>query len=443
MKRLVCTLLLLLFAASPAFSYDTGYFTTDYQDGRWWLIDPDGERFFSSGVNVVTPGAYAVPGFPIAPYKKNILDKYGSLDVWADLVEQRLEAWGFTTIGAWSDLGRFGHLPHTVNMNMSPFDWVNGAYPDYFSDDFYDRVDSEVASHVVPNVEDHNLIGYFTDNELRWGIDWRGFDDMFAGYFAFPSNAPGKIALVEWVEDRYAGDVAAFNAVWDMGITAFADLYSTTTIAAVTFDDDMAADREAFAGYVAEHYFATVHDAIRAVDTNHLILGCRFVSWVTPVQVAEAATAYVDVVSINHYLPYPVFIDLITWVAPRVGIMQTTDMLADYYDLIGKPIVISEFSVRGMDSGLPNTWPPNFFFETVWTQEERSDWFFDYATTAINTGYIVGYHWFAYMDEPKEGRFDGENSNFGLVDNWDEPWFTLCMRMSQVNSLALSWPTPW
>jgi agarase len=47
--------------------------------------------------------------------------------------------------------------------------------------------------------------------------------------------------------------------------------------------------------------------------------------------------------------------------------------------------------------------------------------------------YCVGYHWFEYTDEPKEGRFDGENCNYGLVRINDEPWELLTERMKALN----------
>lgn len=47
----------------------------------------------------------------------------------------------------------------------------------------------------------------------------------------------------------------------------------------------------------------------------------------------------------------------------------------------------------------------------------------------------VGYHWFQYRDQPKEGHGeDGENSNYGLVKIDGAPWEVLTTRMTQVNS---------
>ena len=47
---------------------------------------------------------------------------------------------------------------------------------------------------------------------------------------------------------------------------------------------------------------------------------------------------------------------------------------------------------------------------------------------------MVGYHWFEYRDEPKEGRFDGENSNYGVVKIDFTPWEVLTARMTTVNA---------
>ncbi len=446
MKNIFAALCALLLPAAmcPQFAAAAdGFFTVEKQEGRWWLIDPGGERFFSTGVNVVNPGGYYAPDLGYAPYNVNILDLYGDEETWADVTYDRLAQWNFNTLGAWSDYGLLAdRMPYTTVLYLSPADWQNGTVADYFSDEFYSQVADKVASSVAPRVDDPNLIGWFLDNELRWGIDWRGVTDLYAEYFAMDAAMPGKAALVQFLRDRYGDDVGAFNAAWQMSLSDFDDLLPMTQIDPFTFDPVMRADREAFAGFVAEHYFSYCYDAIRDVDPNHLIMGCRLVSWTTPVAVAEAAGRHSDVVSVNNYVPWPIFQDAITWLADYVSITHATDMLAQFYELTQKPLLISEFSVRAMDSGLPNSWPPPYFFETMPTQTERADWFEDYARATFAGGYIVGYHWFAYMDEPPEGRFDGEDSNFGLVDNWDAPWDELVTRMTEVNADVYTWPIP-
>jgi len=433
---LVC----LLFAAGSAAGSD-GFFTAGKHDGRWWLLDPDGEVFFSAGVNVVDPEGYFAPDLGYSPYYEKIMDRYGSEEAWAEVTLERLTEWGFNTLGAWSDLGLFeGRIPYTVILGMSGSNWEQGNVPDYFSEDFYDNVDAQVAASVAPRVQDPLLVGYFLDNEVRWGPDWRGVTDLFAEYFAFGPDAAGKRFLVEFLRERYGGDVDAFNADWGMSASGFDDLFATREIEPFSTGRARKEIRQAFAGEVADHFFAVCCDAVRAADPNHLILGVRFVSWVTPRPVAEAAASHLDVVSVNHYAVDGRYVELMRVIEDLFGLLNPRDMLAEFFGVSGLPVLISEFSIRAMDSSLPNTWPPNFFFYTADTQAQRADFFEDYARRAFAGGYVVGYHWFSYMDEPPEGRFDGENSNFGMVDGKDDPWPELTERMKKINPLAYDWP---
>ena len=107
----------------------------------------------------------------------------------------------------------------------------------------------------------------------------------------------------------------------------------------------------------------------------------------------EAAGRHVDVISFNCY---------------------EFDPLAaiDAYAAAAKPCLIGEFSFRSADSGLPNT---NGAGPKVVTQAERAAGFRRYAAAALRKPNVVGYHWFEHADQPAEGRFDGENSNFGTV----------------------------
>ena len=92
--------------------------------------------------------------------------------------------------------------------------------------------------------------------------------------------------------------------------------------------------------------------------------------------------------------------------------------------------MLTEFSFKAQDSGLPNTKGAG---KAVATQQDRADHFDRYVTALAQMPFLVGYHWFEYCDEPAEGRFDGENSNYGLVNITDEPWSVLVERMTQVN----------
>jgi hypothetical protein len=97
------------------------------------------------------------------------------------------------------------------------------------------------------------------------------------------------------------------------------------------------ADRNAFLRLVAERYFSICAAAIKRADPNHMVLGARWAGYV-PVPVLKASRDHVDVLSFNTY----------EWVPPY-------DLLDTIYRLTGRPIMITEFSFKAMDSGHPNT----------------------------------------------------------------------------------------
>jgi agarase len=80
----------------------------------------------------------------------------------------------------------------------------------------------------------------------------------------------------------------------------------------------------------------------------------------------------------------------------------------------------TEFSFRSSESKPPNTYPPIYL--TFDTQVERAAAYDDYVRNCFRAPYIVGHHWFEYVDQPVGGRFDGEDNNFGLVTVADEPY---------------------
>ena len=90
-------------------------------------------------------------------------------------------------------------------------------------------------------------------------------------------------------------------------------------------------------------------------------------------------------------------------------------------------------SFRSADSGLPNT---NGAGPKVVTQVERAACFRRYVGVALRKPSIVGYHWFEHADQPAEGRFDGENSNFGTVTIEDDVYEELTRAMKVVNAEA-------
>lgn len=511
----------------------SSFFRVEKIDGVWWIIDPDGHAFISKGVSHISWSADYAPSLGYSPYERIMKEKYGDINKWAEIAIKRLWGWNFNTIGAWSNRETFNKgMPYTVIMNIGSSagsDWLKGSFPDVFSEHFYnvaERISAEICKEYV---NDPFLLGYFTDNELRWGPDWRSPKTLFDDFLAMPEGSDGKKALVNTFIEIY-GSVEKLNSALNINLNDFNDLFKITELSqlgeplklaqsemsdirkinfvlpkelltlylnqfygnidninkvfgtnakslnelltdefaskiideiskqqipremiiagiemvygslekankvfntnAKTYDElvdyftavqsglspvtfEIKRIKSIFLKKVAGQYFRVCKDAIKKFDPNHLILGCRFAGY-APVEVLEAMSDHVDIVSYNNYSPE----------APL-------NSLEEIYRITNKPIMITEFSFKAMDSGLPNTKGAGV---PVAAQKDRADSFESYVKALMKTPYVVGYHWFEHADEPAEGRFDGENSNYGLVNIKDEPWEILVNRMKQFNA---------
>ena len=424
------------------------YFHVQKVNGRWWLISPDGHPFISKGVTTVQIAQDTVQGADKSPYLETNKVKYGNPIAWRKAVAARLIGWGFNTLGAWSDDAvsevtvdgkRLAYAPIVdlgakfVGEKQNATAWLHGVFPDVFDPDFEPMTRQLARERCTPRAGDRWLLGWFTDNELRWGPDWRGSDELLTMFLSLPPSVPGKKAAVDLMRERY-GSVTNFNAVWKTSFAAWDELSQTNSIHAPVVrkaiyqqnqeterqaneaDPNRAAfvaDCEAFLARLAERYFRITSEAIKAADPNHMNFGCRF-AYVPPQAVIAAAAKYVDAISFNCYRPDP------------------RDVI-NRYSAFGKPLIIGEFSFRAEDSGLPNTKGAG---PKVKNQAERAAAFKNFVTLALTDANLVGYHWFEHCDEPKEGRFDGENSNYGVVNIRDEVYEELTHAMTEINAEA-------
>ena len=364
-----------------------GYFRVAERDGTWWLVTPLGNAFLSKGVNHISYTADRAPSLGYSPYGRATAARYGSQEKWAEATADRLRRWGFNTIGAWSGRAMWEQeIPYTVILNLgvrAGADWRKGTMPDFFSAAFRDTIRSICRKRCSPRRDDPYLLGYFTDNELAWATDWRRKKSLLESYLEMPEPSSGRRAAENLLAERGR-----------------------------TVESISRADEDAFLALAAQEYFRVCHEAIRAADPNHLVLGCRFAGYAPP-PVLRAMKGRVDVVSFNNYDRQP----------PKMR-------LARIHEITSAPVMITEFSFKAEDSGLPNTKGAG---RPVATQQDRADGFGRYVTALAALPFCVGFHWFEYCDEPKEGRFDGENSNYGLVCITDEPWEILTERMTAVN----------
>jgi hypothetical protein len=410
-------------AIAPA----TGYFATKQVGDRWWLVDPEGKPFFDVGTDHIRYEGHWCEKLGYAPYSKVSAAKYGSEEAWAKVAAQRLRDWNFNVVAA-------GHAPSVRHRGLghvlfasfgsgfAPRDPICDAihwtgFPNVFSPDWPHWCRLVAARMAAEAGTDPWCLGYFLDNELEWyGKHGSLVDEVFQRE---PDHTAKKF-LLDWLLARYGGLDGLNQALG----THFADKAAFLASKTVPIGGPKLPEiHSEFLKEIAERYFRVPCEALRAADPHHLIWGCRFAGQ-GPEEAVAICGKYTDVFTINTY----------PMVDMAAGVVQDTPaLLARYYELAHKPMVITEWSFPALDAGLPCTSGAGM---RVDTQAQKARCYQIFADMIADQPFMVGYHYFMYLDEPKEGIATTfpEDSNYGLINLQDEPYPELTAMATKVNA---------
>lgn len=457
-----------------------GFFRTEKRDGRWYLVTPEGNPFYSLGVNAVSAWqsqtyvegresmftALPKDGEPLAAYygrrdsrsdsganrgrafahgrwydfyRANLQRSYAQpcptvqpplaatpapaelapcpppgfdAERWTQHALDRLQAWGFNSLGNWSDdtLGAAKRLPYSIPLAISGdyatistgHDWWGGM-PDPFDPRFAMAAERAIAIATRDRRDDPWLLGFFADNELAWaapGDDPKSRYALAYGTLRLTTDVPAKRAFLKQLRDKYRNQNGLSKA-WGIELKAWElmeDPGFEPPLPSAEFPQ-IEKDLQNFQRLFADTYFKTIADSLKWHAPNHLLLGGRF-AVATPEAIAACAQ-YCDVLSFNFYVREP---------------QHGYDFAA--LRALDKPLLVSEFHFGSRDRG-------PFWGGVVETykEEERGPAYAHFLAKALEEPSIVGVHWFQYLDQPVSGRLlDGENGHFGLVAITDRPW---------------------
>ncbi|MEA4937860.1 MAG: agarase [Paludibacter sp.] len=383
----------------------SGYFRVEKINNRWWVIDPEGYCNIQRVIN----------GFRKGTSKRNDASfdaLYKSDDEWTEKSAEKFAEIGLNGTGAWSTdtlIQRFNNnsknlkLSYSINLRfMAAYGQKRGGtyqlpgnigFPNQtvfvFDPEFQVFCDSLANAQISGLKNDPNLFGYFSDNELPFGMK------NLEGYLTLNNpKDPGRIAAEKWLKEKN-----------------------------VTREKITDRLRNEFAGFVADKYFITVSGAIRKADPNHMYLGSRLHGSAKFVpEIMKAAGKYCDVVSINYY-----------------GVWTpVAEHLNNWATWTNKPFIITEFYTKAMDSGLANTTGAGY---TVHTQKDRGYAYQDFCLALLESKNCVGWHYFKYQDnDPTAKGVDPSNidSNKGIVNNEYKLYRDLTDLMKQLNQQIYS-----
>ncbi|MEI8289067.1 MAG: LamG-like jellyroll fold domain-containing protein [Verrucomicrobiota bacterium] len=375
----------------------TGYFHTTRIDGRHWLIDPAGHRYFNIAINTVRE-------------PKKAASNINPSEDWAEAVTGQLRTNGFNGLGNGSST--------KLQAVKSPLVWVlrkdfmfafarekkltqpaagtqgfTGMCMPIFHPDFETFCD-RFGQDLAKTANDPNLLGIMTDNEIQCSPHL--LDRYLALDVSNPDLKPNYDAAASWLKARRGSanpDVATLR------------------------------DRYEFIAYAFERYYRIVTKAIHKYDPYHLYLGSRLNyhegefdnPWLW-----KAMAPYHDVVSINYY----------GYWGPQAK------QLAEWDAWAGKPIIFTEWYAKAMDvPGLANTHGAGWL---VHTQEDRARYYQQFVLNAFELKNVVGFHFFKYLDDPKESvALDAAGgANKGMFDLEGRPYLPLLDRARAVNREA-------
>jgi hypothetical protein len=374
----------------------TGYFHTEKIKGRWWMVDPLGNLYLHNAVVDLHPGSS----------ERNhaaLKATFGDDAEWMRRTHQMLLENGIHGAGAWSSpvlirnspLQATHPLAYNVHLDiMAAYGQHRGGtyavpghqgYPKdtiFVFDPEFPAFADKYLSRIDIGRDDPNLVGYFSDNEIPL------YRSNLEGFLALPETDPGHIAARQWMKDHDATQVT----------------------------DDL---RAAFLEFEAARYFSIVTKALLKHDPHHMYLGCRYTSQqLSDPELFRAAGNYASAISINYYSGWQ----------PEPAAMSMWEHEA------GKPFIITEFYVKGEDSGMPNQTGAGW---VVATQPDRGLFYQNFVLALLQSGQCVGWHWFKYQDNDpldKHAELSNLDSNKGIVDFEYKPYQPLLASMREMNA---------
>ena len=425
----------------------TGWFHTEYDGHRWWLVDPDGNAFLSTGIDCIIPGNETridllrpwcsyLPD-PVGDYKDaydngrhydmdielfnygiaNMISAFSTdhwRECWAKMIKSYLYSWGVNTIGNWSDLSfiRYAKMPYVLPLDRySTIGYPSTSvkifrdFPDVYAEE-YCSASEEYAKALLPFAQDPYLIGYFMRNEPAWAFvyDLNIAEEMLAN----PATLASKIIFIDKMRHTYH-EIHNFNLAWNLSLNSYEDLYQPI-YHACGLSEHAKKDLSDFSKDMITRYVELPAKACRKVDPNHLNLGMRY-AYITDLSLLSGYENF-DVFSINSYQFSP---------------YQEVESIGSQLNM---PVMIGEFHQGALDRGLTA-----HGIKGVKDQSERAKAYRYYVEQGSLSRYFLGAHYFQLNDQSCLGRFDGENYQIGLIDVCMQEYREMAEAMNQCHSL--------
>jgi hypothetical protein len=390
----------------------TGFFRTQHDGERWWLVTPEGNAFISFGVNHYHAAWWA------QDYNRDFwVRKWGAQRPWDDAWRKGfaesaladLRRLGLNTLGIHTDApmlteppgkAKFPYVKRYEPLVLSHYrNPAPETYADVFSPEYKATCDAAARKMAAPYANDPMILGYcmadvpaMTDNDAAYRkcTTWpRRLRNLGA-------KAPGKQAWVQLMHERY-GKIEDFNAAYAAGFSSWDALLAAEDwrLNVAPANSQERADNAAFLPLCVDRYYRVAKEALRRVDPNHLFLGDKVNANSDAYDAIVGVTSrYTDVVNIQYYARWE----------------QQKAAMDRWSKKVGQPFLNGDSTFSVPTETMPNPYGPH-----ARNQAERAEWTREFMANAIARPDFVGWHMCGIIDTSVEMPGKEHQQHQGLM----------------------------
>ena len=424
-------------------------------DNVWWLVDGNGEKFVSTGMN------HMQANIRFASYNKDYwAEKFGK-DIlvngkfnpkaiperkkWMEQTAKDHKDYGFTTIPFhrslmipdeyFEELEIFylGKIKTAIIHAVRVKQWSKtGKFPDVFSAEFLEQADEVAKSYCSKHKDNRFLIGYTYEDlpsyeysvyKMRYLKNKDTFDyhPWIADIINVDGMTKGKKVWMEVLKQNY-GSLKEVAENYNVELKKWKDIGNVSQWPEPVNREKWLADQEEMNKRILDMWHKVNRDVILKYDPNHLILGDKIFCHGPghPDWAYEIAGKYVDVLLIQDYEAF---------------MPSHVEKLERFHKLSDKPILNGDhayaFTVKEMEEakGLP-----------VESHAAVGEEYSIYLKGIMNLPFMLGWHNCGYLEQWKGGHLDdtGKQQN-GLFDPFGNPRTDALELIEKANRKAVSW----
>jgi hypothetical protein len=424
----------------------TGFFRVEKSDDRWWIVDPDGKPTWGLAISGtrLSPTDFGNPVTQTDWFKENFGTSHSEAN--QKLYDIFLNDLGFNSLSGWSSddhakltSGKYGSgepylafsrviglagasndpMVFARDRNENLLNRSGHEVPDPYNPIWRKAARDKAEKLITVYRDEPWFFGWYVDNEMN-------FNELYKYIWADYSSKE----FIKSLENRYTS-IEALNNAWtsenrEYQYGSFDDILEDKP-EPVGHDNPLWEDFLAFERQMIKEYIDFTFDLVKELDPNHLVISNRIHLGPMPdlYRTIDLWDRY-DIVCMNIY-PDNNFI----------GFNQgEIEIMKNLHRGTQRPIIIGEWSVPSIDSGLyefgedPFNRPMDWSWPQVLrTQQERGEAYEICIKQLASLDFIIGAGWFITFDVDTPER----RANRGILNKRFELYHDLTNSMKKTH----------